>query len=349
MKKFCFLTLFAAVGILASCAQPAPANYQFSAPLGEDADDFMAYIINYDNGEKVDSVMVADGVAAFKGNIDKPMLARLMLENDRVATFILEPGTLKFNPETREFSGTPLNDRLNKIGADLQAVAAEYRALPPAQQDSLGEVYQARYEKVFNDAFEQNLDNPIGYYIFMDQASSFDLNQLDEALKKYPQFAGSKRLASLRESLILKQETSPGKMYKDFAVTYNGKTQKLSDFVGNGKWLLVDFWASWCGPCRREIPVIKEILNEYGPKGLQVLGVAVWDEPENTLKAMEQLDITWPVILNAQTIPTDLYGISGIPCIILIDPQGKIVSRDKQDAELRQDVANAIDGTTVQK
>lgn len=112
--------------------------------------------------------------------------------------------------------------------------------------------------------------------------------------------------------------------------------------INSGKPAMVDFWASWCGPCIRETKVLKEIYEEYGSKGLDVLGVAVWDEPANTLKAIEQHQLPWPQIINAQTIPTDLYGIAGIPCIILFDPEGNIVSRDKQDDDLRADVAAAM-------
>ena len=112
--------------------------------------------------------------------------------------------------------------------------------------------------------------------------------------------------------------------------------------MGKGEYVLVDFWASWCGPCIREIAVLKDLYKEYGPQGLKVLGVAVWDEPANTKKAIETHQIPWECIINAQTIPTDLYGISGIPCIILFAPYGTIVSRDKQDDALRADVAAAM-------
>ena len=97
------------------------------------------------------------------------------------------------------------------------------------------------------------------------------------------------------------------------------------------------------GPCIRETKVIKEIYNKYQGKGLEVLGVAVWDEPANTLRAIEEHQLPWKQIINAQTVPTDLYGISGIPCIILIDPNGKIVGRDKQDEELIADVEAAME------
>ncbi len=113
--------------------------------------------------------------------------------------------------------------------------------------------------------------------------------------------------------------------------------------MGKGKPVLVDFWASWCGPCIRETAVLKELLAEYGDKGLEVLGVAVWDKPEDTLAAIEQHQLPWQQIINAQTIPTDLYGIAGIPCIMLIAPDGTIVSRDLQDNALRQSVKALMD------
>ncbi|MDE5953436.1 MAG: TlpA family protein disulfide reductase, partial [Duncaniella sp.] len=131
--------------------------------------------------------------------------------------------------------------------------------------------------------------------------------------------------------------------FKDFEVTYNDSTFRLSDYVGKGKYVLVDFWASWCGPCIRQTAVIKDLYKEYGPKGLEVIGVAVWDKPEDTLKGIESHELPWKNIINAQSIPTEIYGIQGIPCIILFGPDGKIISRDKQNDDLRNDVAKAME------
>ncbi len=90
------------------------------------------------------------------------------------------------------------------------------------------------------------------------------------------------------------------------------------------------------------MPVIKELYEEFGSKGLQVLGVAVWDEKDASVKAIEQLELPWPQILNAQTVPTDIYGISGIPHIMLIDPEGVIVARGMQGDSLRKVVRETM-------
>lgn len=124
-----------------------------------------------------------------------------------------------------------------------------------------------------------------------------------------------------------KLNTDEGNMFVDFSVEYDGKTQKLSDYVGKGKYVLVDFWASWCGPCRHEIPFIKAVKERHSADSLVILGVATWDKPEDTQTAINNLDISWPQIMNAQKVGSDAYGISGIPEIILFSPEGKILAR----------------------
>lgn len=97
----------------------------------------------------------------------------------------------------------------------------------------------------------------------------------------------------------------------------------------------------------RQLPVLKELYNRWHDKGLNVLGVAVWDEPADTERAIVSHELPWPCIIDAQSIPTDLYGIAGIPCIMLIGPDGVIISRDKQSEELIAEVDAAMEAATV--
>ena len=129
--------------------------------------------------------------------------------------------------------------------------------------------------------------------------------------------------------------TQIGTMFKDFAVEYDGKTTRLSDYVGRGQYVLVDFWASWCGACRMEIPNLNAAYEKYHSKGLQVVGIAVWDKPEATLKAISKDNPLYPQIINAQSIATDLYGINAIPEIMLFAPDGTILARWLHGASIR--------------
>ena len=90
---------------------------------------------------------------------------------------------------------------------------------------------------------------------------------------------------------------------------------------------MVDFWASWCGPCKREIPNIKAAYEKYKGDKFDVLSVAVWDKPEDTAKAAAEHGVVWNQIVDAQKVPTDIYGIEGIPHLILFAPDGKILKR----------------------
>ena len=106
--------------------------------------------------------------------------------------------------------------------------------------------------------------------------------------------------------------------------------------------VLVDFWASWCGPCKAEMPNLKNVYEKYKGDQFELVGVAVWDKREDTEKAISELGITWPVIYDAQTLPTDIYGINGIPHIILFGPDGTILARELRGEEIGAEVAKYL-------
>lgn len=313
-------------------------HYKVITPLSKDDDGAMARLVNFDTGAAVDSVLVADGVATFVGEVDEPYLARVVVDGGSMPVFILESGTISFNAKEGAF-GTMLNDQLRQLGREINQLGSQFQGADEAKQKEL----YARYEALVDSAMQSNRDNPLGVYLFlqgdMAQASASDIRA---ELAKYPDFAKSKRVQTMLAAAEKREATQPGKKYADFEVTYNGKTERLSDYIKPDKYTLVDFWASWCGPCMRQATVLKDLYNKYHDKGLDIVGVAVWDEPDNTLAAIKSHGLVWPNIINAQTIPTDLYGITGIPCILLIGPDGTILSRDKQGDELVADVEKYI-------
>ncbi|MDE6050131.1 MAG: AhpC/TSA family protein [Paramuribaculum sp.] len=342
-NKFLLGSLFLA--LTASCATAQKSgNYSLTVNLSPDEDGMFVCLTDFDSGNKIDSALVADGVAKFNGNVDAPYYARLIIDGNRIGDLIIEPTQIEWTPESRTLkSEGQLQGKMQEMSAKLGDLTKQFRSLP---DDSTSEATRKaiidRYNTIVDSTMVANIDNPIGYMLFLDKASQMELGELDALLAKYPKMQSSVRVQRSRQHLLVKQETSVGKKYKDFAITNDGVTQRLSDYVGPDHYTLVDFWASWCGPCIRETKVIKELYDKYNGKGLEFLGVAVWDEPQNTRKAIEQHQLPWNMIINAQTIPTDLYGISGIPCIILIAPDGTIVSRDKQDADLVADVEAAM-------
>ena len=137
--------------------------------------------------------------------------------------------------------------------------------------------------------------------------------------------------------------TAAGKPYIDLDLTdYKTKKPiKLSKVI-NGKVALIDFWASWCGPCRREIPNIKKIHEKYGSKEFVVVSLNVWDKPDAQAKAIKDLGMTWTQLTDATRNATDTYGIDGIPQILLIGKDGKIIARDLRGEEIEKAVKTAL-------
>ena len=144
------------------------------------------------------------------------------------------------------------------------------------------------------------------------------------------------------EHLMTLPPADIGDMFIDFSVDYDGKTTHLSDYVGRGQYVLVDFWASWCGPCLQEIPNIITVYEKYKGKGLIVLGVAVSDRPDATLKAVNEYQIPYPQIINSQKIASDAYGIRGIPEIILFAPNGTILARSLRGENIEKKLSEVF-------
>jgi thiol-disulfide isomerase/thioredoxin len=334
--------LFAASALaLAMSATAVAAPFRITAPLGEDYDGAMAYLYDYDTSAKIDSVLISESTAVFTGDIDKAFAGRLIVDGSRLGTFIVEPGDILVDQVHRQAFGTPLNEKVNSIDAKLEEIISKYQATTDeAERNSIVKGY---YNAV-REIVVENVTNPIGLLYFGEMSQEMDYADIVAFLDENPGLKNYKRVQSNLAQLEKKAKTMPGAKFIDFEVTYDGKTSRLSDYVGKGQYVLVDFWASWCGPCIRQTAVIKELYNEYKDKGLVVLGVAVWDEPANTVQAIAKHELPWECILNAQTIPTDIYGIVGIPSIFLFGPDGTILSRDKQDDALRADVRAAMEG-----
>lgn len=343
MKKT-LLVSAAAMTLVACTAKAEPNNYKVTVENPAVEDGTMLYLLNFDTSDKMDSTVVANGKAVFEGVVETPAFVRLVSDGDRMGMFILEKGDIAVNDG--DATGTALNGELNNYGLKVKELNDSFAALPQDDEAGRKAVYD-KYLSMTDSVMTANINNPIGYYLFLQKAYEMERDELNAALEKTPSLKNYTRIQKIVDVFDRQEATSPGKMFTDFEVTYDGTTHKLSDYVGKGKYTLVDFWASWCGPCMRKMPHLKEIYAQYAPKGLEVLGVAVWDEPDNSIAKIEQLELPWKQIINAQAVPTDLYGILGIPCIMLFAPDGTIVGRNFEDEELNSILAEAYAPATA--
>ena len=340
--------------------QPKAGNYRIDGMAPADANGQWVYLYKPSGQGASDSVQIANGRFTLERAVaEDGLIAHLVIPRSYNLSFIPEEGIIKADLAAIAATGTALNDlhaqkakarealetetrgRLKAIRADKNL---DDKAKEEAQEKIVNEFY-GKIKPLAEADLKEHSNDAIGLIALQTLLGMEDVNVAKaEALLQQAgdRLRTEESITKMVERLRRVEATQAGAQFVDFeGVDDANKAVRLSDYVGKGHYVLVDFWASWCGPCRREIAHLKKVRDTYTDKGLVILGTVVWDEMEDHLKAMKELEITWPQIFN-KTEATELYGIAGIPQIILFDPAGKIVARDLRGEEINKLLDKAL-------
>lgn len=361
MKRFIFLA--AALLAWTACTNGPKDGYKIVGTVEGGADGDIVYLESIDAMEAVrlDSAVVSGGTFTFEGRQDSTVLRYLSCGTEQSVfstPFFLENGHIKvvMRDMDESVTGTPTNDIYQPIRADVFGLLRRMNevflqsmndsTLTPEQQErntALMDSLERRYSEVLREGMGRNMTNPVGIYLFKMNFSENTLGENLALLEQIPaEYMGDSVLLGIKGLLDRQKETDVRTEYVDFTMrTPEGKTVRLSDYVGKGKYVLVDFWASWCGPCRQEMPDLVQVYAACKDR-LEIVGVSFDDDPDDWRQAIGQLGITWPQMSDLKgwkSVAAGLYGVNSIPHTVLIDPDGVIVARDLHGREVADKLA----------
>ena len=210
-----------------------------------------------------------------------------------------------------------------------------------------GAQLEEQYDNAIKEAVKKNITNPVGVFLFKQTFYNNSTAENTELLEQIPaNFQNDEAIVRIKDLTDKQKKTAVGTKFIDFEMkTPDGKPVKLSDYVGKGKVVLVDFWASWCGPCRREIPNLVETYAKYKGKNFEIVGVSLDQDDAAWKDAIKKLNMTWPQMSDLkfwQSEGAQLYAVNSIPHTVLIDGEGTIIARGLHGEELQAKIAEVV-------
>jgi thiol-disulfide isomerase/thioredoxin len=318
------------------------------------------------DGTPSDTAVVSEGKFTFDGKTDSTQMAIIFSprSNDLNTPLFIESGhisvTLSRQPGSSRVGGTKMNnlwqqhtDSVVSIGREINKIAEHiYGATVSAEEQQQGmeqiERITKRFARLAVRTAEENIDNEFGYFLLnyypddiIDNASRSRLIALmPQQMRQRP------TIQEMEATMAQKAKTAEGNTLPDFTLpTPDGQPLSIMSVVSQHRITIIDFWASWCGPCRQEMPQGIQLYNDYKDKGLEIIGLSLDSDRGAWLQAIKQLQLPWPQMSDLKGGDSDVaqqFSISSIPHTIIVDQQGKILRRGLRGEALRQFVAEHL-------
>ncbi|HET6556484.1 MAG TPA: TlpA disulfide reductase family protein [Prolixibacteraceae bacterium] len=328
-----------------------------------------AYLSKRVNGDwiKLDSALLEKGEGEFKGAVSNPEICYLSVSNSKQRLpFFIENSSINIvgSVDSLPFAmvnGSAVHDEFQNLQNELDELDEKGTALfnQSKELEKAGDKVKADSIMVLAENVFASIDDLQKEYIKAHPSSwvspyllsriYYDMDS--EVLNGYltaldPKLDSVPSVITLKERVNKLKTVAVGQNAPDFTMNdANGNAVKLSDVYAQNEYTLVDFWASWCGPCRRENPNVVAIYNDYKGKGLGVFGVSLDNDKAKWLKAVEDDQLSWQHVSDLKGWKNEaaaIYSVTSIPANLLIDRNGKIVGRNMYEEKLREAIEGVL-------
>lgn len=356
-----FLLLVLSLILLFSCNQQE--EYTITANIeGEDNKTIYLKVYREGNYETIDSAVIQNNTASFSGSVDHVEPYFVSVEDVNSSFFFFpsnEEITLNLYPDSMDKStvvGSPAHDEyrlylttLQPLENDLEDLYMEYREARTADDENkmeeLGEEASTIEDKINDkqwEAFNKNTGNFLAPYILYRKLYyGMELEALDSVYHMVDdRLAGHPYMVQLNNHINTLKNVAIGKQAPDFSLADTaGQVLSLSDLEGDYNYLLVDFWASWCPPCRAENPNLVAVYNEYKDEGFEILGVSFDRDKEAWIEAIHEDSLAWYHVSDLKGWGNKvgkMYGIRSIPSSVILNKDGIIIAKNLRGEALRE-------------
>ena len=363
MKVFQASILFS-VALLTACQSN---SYKLSGTAeGLSEGDTLYVTRDMETGIPSDTVIVKDGKFSLSGTVDTITLCMIYsaARNEINAPFFMESGNISIHlsekPGASRVGGTlcndqwqTLNDSVIVIGKEINRIAEHIygnNLTEEEQQKGMEQIdrLNQRFAGVVVKAAEKNIDNEFGYFLLTYYPE--ELIDNDTRARLIKELPAEKRQRSpikqMEQALAAASKTAEGATINDFSQpTLDGTELSIMSEVSSHRVTVIDFWASWCGPCRQEMPFMIQMYDKYKDKGLGIVGVSLDNDHDAWMKGTEQLGIKWPQMSDLkgwENAVAQQFNITSIPHTIVVDQKGTILRRGLRGEALEAFIAEQL-------
>lgn len=339
MKKI----FFAALALLSMVCCSSAKGYVVEGKIGNE--NGKVSIVDMVSDETLATADVVNGKFTLNVDSDTPVFATLVVNDVPMTSIMLDGSPLKVTQNEGDkviyVSGTPANEAYTKFIIEGDRLVAKMQDSSLSQEEQAAA--QNEIMEVMFGSYEDNKDNLFGAYMLCSSIAPYlEAAEMLEAVEGFPEEIQQMAIMQqCKEMALAMLKTEVGNVYTNVtAANADGEEVSLASVVAESKYVLLDFWASWCRPCMGEMPYLRDAYAKYHAKGFEIYGVSLDDNVGAWKKAMQSQKMVWVNVHDATSAAATAYSVSSIPTNFLIESStGKIVAKNLRGEALEEKLA----------